>query len=144
MLYRTWTYADIGEIAALEQQCFSDPWSFQMLADSFISPNTATIAAEEGGEVVGYAFLTGIAGEEADLANIAVDARCRGRGVGGELLRRLEERARQLGVRRIFLEVRVSNADAMLLYLRHGYVGKYVRSRYYGDGEDAVVMWKEI
>lgn len=44
MLYRTWTYADIGEIAALEQQCFSDPWSFQMLADSFISPNTATIA----------------------------------------------------------------------------------------------------
>ena len=45
MTYRPWTYQDIYAIAALEQQCFSDPWSFQMLADSFISPHTVTIAA---------------------------------------------------------------------------------------------------
>ena len=82
--------------------------------------------------------------EEADLANIAVDARFRGRGVAAEMLRRLEAEAKARGVRRIFLEVRVSNAPAMRLYLRCGYAGRYVRPRYYGDGEDAVIFCKEL
>ena len=48
------------------------------------------------------------------------------------------------GVRKMFLEVRVSNAPAMSLYLGAGYVGRYARPRYYGDGEDALVMDKNL
>ena len=35
MNYRKWRYEDIFRIAQLERECFSDPWSFQMLADTF-------------------------------------------------------------------------------------------------------------
>ena len=72
---------------------------------------------------------------DVDLANDIADA---------ELLRRLEGEARAAGARRMFLEVRVSNAAAMMLYLRAGYVGRYARPRYYGDGEDALVMEKKL
>ena len=60
------------------------------------------------------------------------------------ILTALEEEAVRSGVERMFLEVRVSNAAAMLLYLKHGYVGRYVRPRYYGDGEDALIMEKPL
>ena len=143
MTYRKWAYGDIFAVAELEKQCFSDPWSFQMLADTFINDRAATLAAEEGGRIVGYGFCV-TAGEEADLANIAVDAGFRRRGIAAELLRRLEGEARAAGARKMFLEVRVSNAAAMMLYLRAGYVGRYARPRYYGDGEDALVMEKKL
>ena len=60
------------------------------------------------------------------------------------MLSRLEKRAALLGVKRVFLEVRVSNAPAMSLYLKAGYAGRYVRPKYYGDGEDALVMLKNL
>ena len=140
---RPWTYEDIYSIAELEKQCFSDPWSFQMLADSFFGENTLTAVAEREGKVEGYAFLVGVQGE-ADLANIAVSPSFRRRGAANALLDYLEGEAKKRGTERIFLEVRVSNSPALMLYLRHGFQGVYARSRYYADGEDALVMWKEL
>lgn len=143
MEFRKWKYEDIMEIAALEKQCFSDPWSFRMLADTFFNESTVNVAAEEGGRVAGYAFAV-LAGEDADIANVAVSPACRRRGIASQLLACLEARAAAAGVKRVFLEVRVSNAPAMALYLKRGYVGRYARPRYYGDGEDALVMEKVL
>ncbi len=140
---RPWTYEDIYSIAELEKQCFPDPWSFQMLADSFFGENTLTAVLLSEGNVEGYAFLVGVQGE-ADLANIAVAPSFRRKGAANALLGYLEGEAKKRGVERIFLEVRVSNAPAMRLYLSRGYVGRYVRPRYYGDGEDAVIFVKEL
>ena len=44
---------DMVAIAELEKKCFSDPWSFSMLADTFFNENVLTAAAEEGGKIVG-------------------------------------------------------------------------------------------
>ena len=42
------------------------------------------------------------------------------------------------------LEVRVSNAAAIRLYERHGFVARGVRRGYYTDNrEDALIMWKD-
>ena len=143
MIYRKWVYEDIFRIAQLEKECFSDPWTFRMLADTFFSENTVAIAAEEDGKVIDYAFAV-LAGEDADLANIAVDPAYRRRGAAQALLARTETEVRAAGAKRMFLEVRVSNAPAMSLYLKAGYVGRYARPRYYGNGEDALVMEKAL
>ena len=66
------------------------------------------------------------------------------RGIAAGILDNLEGAAASAGVKRIFLEVRVSNAAAMSLYLKRGYIGRYVRPRYYGDGEDALIMQKDL
>ncbi len=143
MELRAWVYEDVHSIAELEKECFSDPWNFQMLADSFVSENTVTVCAEQNGEILGYGFAV-TAGEDADIANIAVAPQYRRQGIGGEILKMLTKKAAEGGVKRLFLEVRVSNAAAMALYLRHGFIGRYARPRYYGDGEDALVMMKEL
>ena len=44
----------------------------------------------------------------------------------------------------MFLEVRVSNSVAMSMYLKHGFKGVYARARYYTDGEDCLVMARDI
>ena len=143
IVYRKWAYEDILAVAELEKKCFSDPWSYSMLADTFFSDNVITAAAEAEGKIVGYGFIAS-AGEDADLANVAVDEGFRRRGIAAGILDCLERAAADAGVKRIFLEVRVSNAAAMSLYLKRGYIGRYVRPRYYGDGEDALVMRKEL
>ena len=53
IVYRKWAYEDIIAVAALEKKCFSDPWSFSMLADTFFNENAITVAAEQGGKLIG-------------------------------------------------------------------------------------------
>ncbi len=143
MELRSWAYADIQSIAELEKECFSDPWNFRMLADSFVSENTITSCAVQDGEIAGYGFAV-TAGEDADIANIAVAPQYRRQGIAGAILEYLSMQAAKSGVKRLFLEVRVSNAAAMALNITHGFARQYARARYYGGAEDALVMMKEI
>ena len=144
MIVRAWKYEDILRIAELEKECFPDePWSFQMLASSFESETFHGVLAEDGGEIVGYGGIT-VAYDTADIANVAVAEAFRHSGVGSAILEKLLSVARSRGAVKAFLEVRVSNATAMALYLKHGFKGMYARTRYYTNGEDCLVMTKEL
>ena len=143
MTYRSWKFEDILKISVLEKECFSDPWTYRMFVEGFSSKLFYGVCAVEDGEIVGYACET-VLFENAEVDNIAVAESCRRRGVGKKLLKKLETEAKERGARVILLEVRVSNAPAMTMYLKEGFKGIYVRPRYYPDGEDAVVMQKEL
>lgn len=143
MTYRSWKFEDIPKISELEKECFSDPWTYRMFVEGFSSKLFYGVCAVEDGEIVGYACET-VLFENAEVDNIAVAESCRRRGVGKKLLKKLETEAKERGARVILLEVRVSNAPAMTMYLKEGFKGIYVRPRYYPDGEDAVVMQKEL
>ena len=144
MNIRGWEFEDILRISELEMECFpKEPWSYRMLADSFENENFVGILCEENGEIAGYGGVT-VGYDTADIDNIAVSERYRGCGMGGVLLEELVRAARERGAAKIFLEVRVSNAVAMSLYLKHGFKGVYARTRYYTDGEDCLVMARDI
>ena len=143
MTYRSWKFEDILKISELEKECFSDPWTYRMFVEGFSSKLFYGVCAVEDGEIVGYACET-VLFENAEVDNIAVAESCRRRGVGKKLLKKLETEAKERGARVILLEVRVSNAPAMTMYLKEGFKGIYVRPRYYPDGENAVVMQKEL
>ena len=143
MTSRAWTMNDLDQIAALEKECFPDPWNRRMLAESFLSEHFFGVLLEEEGALVGYGGM-GIAQDEGEIQLIAVSEMYRRCGRGKIILNDLLALAKERGVKRVFLEVRVSNASAQLLYLKSGFVGLYCRSRYYPDGEDAVVMAKEL
>ena len=143
MTYRSWKFEDILKISELEKECFSDPWTYRMFVEGFSSKLFYGVCAVEDGEIVGYACET-VLFENAEVDNIAGAESCRRRGVGKKLLKKLETEAKERGARVILLEVRVSNAPAMTMYLKEGFKGIYVRPRYYPDGEDAVVMQKEL
>lgn len=114
-----------------------------MLASSFETETFHGLLAEDGGEIAGYGGIT-VASDSADIDNIAVTERYRNSGVGTALLNALCVAAEEGGAKKVFLEVRVSNSAAMLMYLKNGFKGAYARSRYYSDGEDCLVMVKEL
>ena len=144
MNLRRWKYEDILRISELEKECFpQEPWSYRMLADSFENENFIGVLCDDGGEIAGYGGLT-LGYDTADIDNIAVAESYRGGGIGGAMLEWLVAAAAKRGMTRVFLEVRVSNSRAMALYLKHNFKGVYARTRYYTDGEDCLVMARDI
>lgn len=144
MEIRPWVYKDILKIFEMEKECFpQEPWSFQMLASSFETDSFIGILAEDGGEIIGYGGIT-VAADSADIENVAVSEPYRRSGVGTALIAELVRIAKDKGAEKVFLEVRVSNSTAMQIYLKSGFKGVYARTRYYSDGEDCLVMVREI
>jgi [ribosomal protein S18]-alanine N-acetyltransferase len=64
----------------------------------------------------------------------------RGQGVGRLLLGSALAAARASGAELVALEVRVTNADAIALYLAAGFREVGRRKKYYDNGEDAILM----
>ena len=144
MKIRPWKYEDILRISEIEKECFNnEAWSYQMLASSFGTEAFCGMLAEDGGEVIGYGGFTA-AGGSADIDIVAVAENYRRSGVAKAIVSELCKKAKTLGVEKLYLEVRVSNSAAMSLYLKCGFKGAYARTRYYPDGEDCLVMVKEL
>lgn len=142
MKLREWNYKDILRLSQIEEECFPDePWTYMMLVSSFETDSFYGIIAEDGDEIIGYGGVT-VAADTADIANVAVTEPYRHSGVGTAIIEKLCAIARDKGAEKLFLEVRVSNSDALKLYLKCGFRGVYARTRYYSNGEDCIVMSK--
>lgn len=133
---------DAPALACLERECFSEPWSERALADELALPYAVYLAAQDdtSGEVVGYAGMR-VIGDEGQIANLAVTALHRRRGIGHALMAALEEEARARGANVLQLEVRASGEDAIRLYARRGFLRVGLRRRFYRmPTEDAILM----
>lgn len=130
----------IEQIAALERECFSTPWSEAMLTEALFDSQASFIVAEsEEGGVLGYAGLQVVL-DEGYIDNIAVEPNARRHGVADELLD-VFCRFGEANLAFLTLEVRASNAPAIALYRKHGFEEAGRRKNYYTKPtEDAVIM----
>lgn len=136
--------ADVEAVAEMEAAAFSTPWRADTFRTLLERPGAEMHVIEDDGEVVGYAVLWCIL-DQGELANIAIREDARGRGLGGVLLDRVLDVARERGVRSLFLEVRVSNEAAASLYDSRGFVEIGRRRDYYErPREDARVLEKRL
>lgn len=136
------TPEDIPEVAALERQVFSVPWSENGFLSSLRSPDSLYLTVRQEGRLAGYCgFLQSF--DEADIMNVAVAPELRNRGIGLRMLEELMRRGRGRGVLRYTLEVRQSNAAAIHLYEKLGFVSVGIRRDFYEKPiESAVIMWR--
>ena len=133
----------LEQIAALEQQCFSDPWSLRSITSELSNPLSLWIVAEENGTVAGYVGSQSVLGE-ADMMNLAVAPAFRRQGVGRKLVQTLVEQLNKNGSHILILEVRASNEPAISLYNELGFVQVGRRPNYYmHPKEDALILRKE-
>ena len=127
-------------IAALERQCFSDPWSVEMLRPELPDDSHEFLLAVEGEELLGYVGLMTVL-DEGYLSNIAVSPEHRRQGIAETLLKALLVRARARKLSFVTLEVRAGNTPAQTLYRKLGFTEVGVRRGYYEHPrEDAVLM----
>lgn len=140
------TEADLTDVEAMERSCFaSDPWPRRSF-EAFLERSSAEFVVAEhpdgSGGVAGYAVVIHAA-DEAELLNIAVVDRLRGRGLGSALLLRVLQACRDRSIRAVYLEVRESNAAARRLYAAHGFIEVGRRRSYYERPvEDALILQK--
>ena len=130
----------IGDVSELENACFSDPWSYDMLACELNNPLAHYFVLLANGTCVGYGGGICVC-DEFEITTIAVAASFRRRGFGAQLLSGLIECARSLGAETMHLEVRASNQAAIDLYRRFGFRQTGRRRGYYTlPKEDALLM----
>ncbi len=142
MTIESMTVDDIAQVAEIERQIFSIPWSEKAFRDSMESDNTIYIVAKENDNVAGYAGMY-LSFEEGNITNVAVNPFSRRKGIGEKIVRDILNRAYEKGVRDVFLEVRETNSVAIALYEKIGFKEEGIRKNFYDKPrENALIMWK--
>ena len=133
----------VAQVAALERQCFADPWSEGSIASELDNPLSLWLVAEQDGAVCGYVGSQTVL-DETDMMNIAVRPDCRRQGIAAALIEELVSRLKEQGSHILRLEVRESNTPAIALYDSLGFTQLGLRKNYYRNPkENALILGKE-
>jgi ribosomal-protein-alanine N-acetyltransferase len=135
---------DLDAVLQIQAQCPEIvAWSRASYAPVVRGEYPGWVAAADS-RVLGFVVSRKTA-EEAEILNLAVLPEARRQGIGSRLLVQVLEEARQAGARRVWLEVRASNAAAIRFYERHGFRLRGLRRDYYSNPrEDALLYCCEL
>jgi len=151
--------ADLLAVYHIEQEAFSQPWPFsafeRFLDDPGFLVAQATGDAEgrdpatlgDDGRVLGYVVADTVPNHGEGIGHVkdlAVAESHRGEGIGRRLLGRAVSVVISEGATSVKLEVRESNDPARRLYRQFGFRHHGTVPRYYANGEDALVMIREL
>ncbi len=131
---------DLEEVLWIEECSFRPPWSRGTFLSELEGENRYYVVVEKESKVLGYAGFYYFF-EEGHITTMAVAPAWRRKGLGKLLLNHLIEKARELGLKSLSLEVRESNLIAQKMYQNFGFRMIARRKRYYVQPlEDAIVM----
>lgn len=145
LVLREMVLEDIDQVMQIDIASFATPWPRQIFYQELVENKFAHYyVIEDDKEILGYAGLWLVV-DDAQVTNIAVNPNYRGNKFGEKLFRYAIQKAMGIGMKRLSLEVRVSNIIAQKLYRKFGLVPGGIRKNYYTDnGEDAIVMWVNL
>lgn len=130
----------ITEIAELEKECFSSPWSEEGLKSELTNEFARFFVAVSDGEIAGYIGAHNVLGE-VYITNVAVFKAFRRQGIAKKLIAFLLETAKNENAEFVTLEVRKSNFHAISLYEKMGFKAVGERKDFYEKPrENAVLM----
>ncbi|MCM1118109.1 MAG: ribosomal protein S18-alanine N-acetyltransferase [bacterium] len=142
MIIRELRAEDVEPLSVIEARSFSMPWTAADFARLIEDRNSLYLVAEVDGRVVGCCGVTNVSGD-GEIDNVVVDEAYRNRGIATALLRETLRTGYAMGVEAFTLEVRVSNAPALHIYEKAGFVSEGIRPRFYErPTEDAMILWK--
>ena len=140
MIIRYMELEDVSRVAELERETFSLPWSEKGFMDALRLENNILIVAEEDSKILGYICMY-VSFDEGEITNVVVDPKYRSQGIGCFMMKHIIDMAREKFIQRIVLEVRVSNASAIGLYNKCGFLPVGIRKNFYEKPvEDASIM----
>lgn len=133
--------ADAPVLAALERECFGDPWSEASFREALSSPFCfGLIASSVDGRALGYLLGRDVAGS-GEILNLAVARAQRRKGIARALLDAALLWFAERESSEVYLEVRESNGPAQALYRALGFQAVGRRGKYYRHPtEDALVL----
>lgn len=137
---RALTEKDAKKAYALLKASFSIPGEYQDTVNNLSNPLTRALGMFDGESLIAYGAFW-LLMEEAHVTHVAVNEALRGQGLGTEMMQRLIQHASDCGARFMELECRRSNARALSMYHKLGFLRVGFKKNYYPDtNEDAVVL----
>lgn len=133
---------DLHQVAAIEKNIFSVPWSEKSFSDSLSSKDTLYVVAENDNNIVGYCGMY-LSLNEGNITNVAVDSGYRRQNIAFNMLEYILGLAKEKGITDVILEVRETNVPAIMLYEQLGFKEAGIRKNFYIEPvENALIMWK--
>ena len=136
------TVDDLDTLLAVENQCYSHPWTRGNFIDSMAMGYAMQLLWVDT-QLIGY-FVAMQGVDEVHLLNITVNPALQRQGWAKVLLEQLCSWTASVRAATLWLEVRQSNARAQHVYRQFGFESVGLRKRYYPvshvEREDAVVM----
>ncbi|WP_410254261.1 ribosomal protein S18-alanine N-acetyltransferase [Staphylococcus pseudintermedius] len=138
------SHEDVPEVFDLEQASFQhSSWRIDAFYYELEQNNFAHyFVLEYDQRIIGYLGLWVVV-DQAQVTTIAIDAAYQGHGLGQMLLKYGMNYVGSIATV-MSLEVRVDNVVAQHVYRKLGFQFGGKRKNYYGDGEDALVMWVNL
>lgn len=126
---RTATLKDFDELLFIEEQAHNYPWPESTLHWCLEQAHIRCFLLEENRDILGFAIYECVL-DEASLLNIAVNPLYQGQGLGKKILQNTLLQL-EACINKVFLEVRISNAPALHIYQRTGFIEVGQRRNYY-------------
>lgn len=136
--------ADLGQVVRLERQAFPEPIAWPSLFRLWLRGDTRFLAVRKGKQVAAYIGFQ-VFGPIAHTISMGVHPDHRRRGLAAGIQAAADRVAAHMGARWFMGEVRKSNAAQLdLLLQRLGWQAIGVCGGFFGNGEDAVVVWHPL
>jgi len=137
---------ELDRILEIEAASFGhDAYDRKLFAEYLHKCGDLFLGAWKGRKLCGYMLTRkGVESPRAELISVAVDPKFRGRGVAGALMKSTLRRLALRRTRRLGLMVKLTNAEARRFYEKFGFTKVRMVRRYYEDGQDGILMVKEL
>ena len=130
---------DLKEAYKIECEVNPSPWKYETFLSSFEVGHKGLICKHDS-EIIGFIIFSPI-NSEAHILSISVTKKIQSKGVGSLLLQSMLDQCAAMNYKKIFLEVRTSNLQAINFYQKFGFSKDAIRDNYYRDNsEDALLM----
>lgn len=133
---------DVKEVVKIEEETFAMPWSQDAFLEMIEAQYAHYIVAKDDDKIIGSCGLRNIAGE-GEITNVVMKKEYRNKGIGTNMLCKILENGKSMGIQAFTLEVRESNESAIHIYEKLGFFAEGIRKNFYEKpSEAAVIMWK--
>ncbi len=142
--------SDSRYIVQLSERVFRIYGPYERIISSWLeSGMTVTLVALMNRKPAGFVMISHLPPEThpqqvSELLAIAVAPKKQGMGIGKMLLKEVEIKAAQVGIKELFLHTAEENLAAQNLFAKNGYVSWGINEGFYPAGQNALIMSKEI
>jgi ribosomal-protein-alanine N-acetyltransferase len=140
---REFNMGDLGSVYEIESKSFIDPYHPIFLLNLYETYPQTFLVALENELVVGY-VISRVVKTSGHIIAIAVTPEKRRKEIGKTLMMEAMKRLKRSGANNVWLEVRISNKDAIEFYKKMGFVRGGIVRGYYQDQEDAIILRRLI
>jgi ribosomal-protein-alanine N-acetyltransferase len=141
---RTFIPNDLPAVSSIVRDALRENYPTSIYLDIHKWWREGFLVAMADGHPVGFLAAVIPSDGIARILMLAVTAAYRSRGIGTLLMDHFLKACGMRGLRRIELEVRISNMRAIKFYERYGFGISHTLPKFYTDGEDGYKMYRNL